>query len=150
MDRPAIIDAIKASPLSLGFRTEIVDAMAQIARAIEYDVNQPVVTAGEDCDGLYVIVSGHANVENTFAGSKKVVASLKPGDFFGEVGLLGGGKRGSSVVAADALTCLMFPVQPVCELAAAYPELRDRLENTGQKRTTTNLQLHLGELPDED
>lgn len=150
MDRPAIIDAIKASPLSLGFRSEIVEALAQIARALEYDQDQPVVNAGDDCDGLYIVVSGHANVENTFAGSKKVVAGLKPGDFFGEVGLLGGGKRGSSVVAAGELSCLMFPVQPVCELAAAYPELRDRLENIGQKRTTTNLQLHLGELPEEE
>ncbi|MBN2362220.1 MAG: cyclic nucleotide-binding domain-containing protein [Deltaproteobacteria bacterium] len=150
MDRPAIIDAIKASPLSLGFRAEIVDALAQIARTMEYESDQLVVQAGDDCDGLYIVVSGQANVENTFAGSKKVVAALKAGDFFGEVGLLGGGKRGSSVVAASGLSCLMFPVQPIRELAATYPELRDRLENTGNKRTTTNLQLHLGELPDEE
>lgn len=56
-----------------------------------------IIAEGEQGDHFYVLESGHADVtQQTDSGPKKI-ASLKPGDFFGEEALVGNTTRNASV-----------------------------------------------------
>jgi Cyclic nucleotide-binding domain len=57
-----------------------------------------VVARGEPADALFLIERGEARVEGA--------ATLGPGDWFGEIGLLTGGRRTADVVAATPLRLL--------------------------------------------
>jgi len=76
-----------------------------IARGVK-DVNHAAGTViareGDPGIGLFVIVSGEAEV--SIGGKKK--AKLGPGDFFGEVALLDGGPRTATVTATTDLQLL--------------------------------------------
>lgn len=150
MDRDAIMQAVKGSRLGAGLGKDIVESLVDMAQPMDYDDGQAVVTAGDACDDMYLVVAGQARVDNTFAGQTRSVAMLKAGDYFGEVGLLGGGKRSSTVVAEGRLTCLLFPAQPMRILLDQFPAMKSLLEQAGTKRQTTNIELHLGEAPEDD
>ncbi|MCR2809673.1 MULTISPECIES: MFS transporter [unclassified Microbacterium] len=77
-------------------------AIEQLARGLEtvtVPAGQAVLTQGEVGDRYYVIESGEAEV----VGDGRVVATLGPGDGFGEIALLRRTRRTASVVAATAL-----------------------------------------------
>jgi CRP-like cAMP-binding protein len=77
-------------------------AIEQLARGLEtvtVPAGQAVVTQGELGDRYYVIVAGQADV----IGDGRVVATLGPGEGFGEIALLRRTRRTATVVARDAL-----------------------------------------------
>jgi voltage-gated potassium channel len=57
-----------------------------------------VVARGEPADALFLIEAGRAKVRGS--------ATLGPGDWFGEIGLLTGGRRTADVIAATPLRLL--------------------------------------------
>ena len=77
-------------------------AIEQLARgleSVEVSAGSAVVTQGEIGDRYYVIESGEADV----LGDGRVVATLGPGEGFGEIALLRSTRRTATVVARSAL-----------------------------------------------
>ena len=68
----------------------------------KYSKGDTIVTEGEQAVAFYVVVSGKA--EATKGGVS--VATFGPGECFGEMALLDGYPRSSSVVAAEDTECL--------------------------------------------
>jgi len=67
------------------------------------------VTQGKGGEGMFTIVSGHAEaVLETEDGEKIVVETFKANDFFGEITLLDDGPRTASVVATEETECLVL------------------------------------------
>ena len=75
----------------------------QTAREAHFAAGQTVVREGDPATLLYLIVSGHASVEQ---GGRKV-GSMGPGEFFGELALIEQHGRTATVVAEDELDCLL-------------------------------------------
>ena len=74
-----------------------------------YKVGQDIVTQGKGGAGLFVIVSGAAEAIRVRAdGSKAVVNTFGPTDFFGELALLDDEPRTASVVATEDTQCLVL------------------------------------------
>ncbi len=81
------------------------DGMARIASAaveVAFPADHVIVHQGEIGTGFYVVVSGGACVVRDGV----VIATLGPGDFFGELSLLDGRPRVAQVVAIGPTTCL--------------------------------------------
>jgi CRP-like cAMP-binding protein len=67
------------------------------------------VCQGETGVGLYILVSGKANVVHIQPGGKVLVVNvLGPTDFFGELALLSEGPRTASVIASEPTECLVI------------------------------------------
>lgn len=77
-------------------------ALAKAAVIREYVAGDAIVTAGSMESDLFVILDGRASVHRQ--GRK--VATLKAGDFFGEISLLDPGPRTAEVVAQSPVRCL--------------------------------------------
>jgi cAMP-dependent protein kinase regulator len=81
------------------------DQLVEVSRNIKPQIFQPnsaIIRQGEKGDKFYILLSGKADVYiNTPGGSELQVNQLKPGQYFGEMALLGGGVRAATVKASS-------------------------------------------------
>lgn len=104
-----VADFLAKVPLYKGLRRRQLEGLAKTMVEQDYAAGQDIVTQGESGVGLFIIVSGSADVVHVRTdGSKAVVNTLGPTDFFGELALLTEGPRTASVVAQEATTCLVL------------------------------------------
>jgi CRP-like cAMP-binding protein len=78
------------------------ELIARVVKDVSHPAGTVIAREGEPGVGLFVIVSGTAEV--TIGGKKKT--TLGPGDFFGEIALLDGGPRTATVTAISDLELL--------------------------------------------
>jgi CRP-like cAMP-binding protein len=76
--------------------------LARIGRRRSYAAGEVIVEKGSDRGGLFVVLSGAAEVEAV------TVHPLGPGDFFGEIALLEGTLRTATVRATQPLRAMVF------------------------------------------
>lgn len=77
-------------------------AIADVATEIEFASGRYIVRHGQVGTGFYLITSGRARVLR----GNEVIATLGPGDFFGELSVLDQSPRIAHVVADEPTTCL--------------------------------------------
>ena len=80
------------------------DQLVEVSRNIKPQIYQPesaIIRQGEKGDKFYILLNGTADVFiNTPGGGELQVNQLKPGQYFGEMALLGGGVRAATVKAS--------------------------------------------------
>src|SRR4029077_18411613 len=65
------------------------EQLALAATVEEVEAGTVVVAQGDPADDLYAVFSGELEVEKTGAdGQREVVATVGPGGYFGEIGLI--------------------------------------------------------------
>lgn len=91
----------------------------------EHEPGEVVIRQGDQGDKFYLIRDGRVRVEVTKDGQTKSVASLAPGEFFGESALLTGEPRNASVVAEEPVvlyTLKKQDFQSAIESSASFRE----------------------------
>jgi CRP-like cAMP-binding protein len=102
------------------------------------DAGEVVIREGTVGRDFGVIVSGTATV--SICGRR--IASLGPGDFFGEVALLGTGRRTATVIADTELITEISDPQELAEILHAAPTLaRALLAEMARRLSASNDQL---------
>jgi CRP-like cAMP-binding protein len=97
-------------------------ALVRLATFAEYGVGDVVIEKGAPGDSLYVILSGSAR-----ARGRPAARTLGVGDYFGELGLLGGVPRSATVAATSELHVMRLPGQAFLGLAEHYPTISLRM-----------------------
>lgn len=100
--------------------------------------NEDIVTEGESGDAMFVIVSGAVEVWTKRSGKKIVLATLREGDFFGEISLITGETRTATVTALKETRLMKLRKTDFDEISDKYPSVLEitkkvldrRLENT--------------------
>jgi CRP-like cAMP-binding protein len=82
---------------------EDLDRVAKVGQRRRFAAGEALVERDSDRGGLFVILSGTARVEVGGA-----VHDLGPGDFFGEMALLGHTRRSASVTAMEPVDALVI------------------------------------------
>ena len=101
-----------------------------------YEFGDLLVRQGEPTDAFYVLVSGRARVvKSDQNGNEIVLATLKPGDSFGESALTEGGTRTATVRCSTAVEALRLDRDDFLELAEETPELKHHIEMTARHRS---------------
>jgi CRP-like cAMP-binding protein len=96
-------------PLFQGLNNRSLNQLAKRFITRTYQPDEAIVNQGKGGAGLFTIVSGHAEaVVETADGSRTVVNSFNPTDFFGEITLLDDGPRTASVIATEETECLVL------------------------------------------
>ena len=90
---------------------------------ILYKAGSEVFHQGDAGDTLYVIESGHLEVtlRDTHRGGEKRLAYLGPGDFFGEMAVLGERRRTATVRAVTDVSLLALQEQAMTTLLQEFP-----------------------------
>jgi len=115
--RDDVVPALERLPLFAGFDRKQLTALAERFDEQTFLPEHGVLTEGMTGMEFFIILEGSAEVIHEDA----VIATLQPGDFFGEVAVLDGGPRTASVRATDRLRCLGLPNNTFKQVLLDYP-----------------------------
>jgi CRP/FNR family transcriptional regulator, cyclic AMP receptor protein len=102
---------------------------------------------------FFIIVSGSVHVTVLSSeGKQAILATLRSGEFFGEMAVLDGEPRSASVIAAEPCTLLMLYRKPFIEILQKYPkitiamlvEMSHRLRRTNRHVNTLSMMSVFG------
>ena len=116
-------DRLMALPLFAGLSQKDREAVARWADEVEVPEGKHLVDEGRFAYEFFVIEKGSASVVH--GGAE--VATLGPGDFFGEIGLLQTERRTASVVARSPMRLIVIFAREFQRMAKEMPALADRV-----------------------
>lgn len=105
-------ESLRQVPLFSSLDKKELQILAKIIREQAYEPGQVIVNAGAGGHGLYIIREGKVSIIQ----NGKTVATMGPGQFFGEISVLDGGPRTADVKADEPTVCLTlisWEVKPI-------------------------------------
>ena len=106
-----------------------------------YEPGETVFNEGDTGDSLYMILSGRVEVLKRFGEEPRVVRMLGPGEYFGEMALLGRHPRSATTRALTPLDVLVLPGSDFSALAESLTEFRSGFEESAHLRAESDAAL---------
>ncbi len=101
-----------------------------------------LIKQGEEGDALYLVRDGFVQVvREREDGTKRVTAYIRGGEYFGEMSLIGGGKRYANVLTAGKCELIKITKEDFLELCKQFPAVEQNVRNTIQRRYREEEQL---------
>ncbi len=117
-------------PLFAGVSAAGIEELGGIADEVEVRAGTVLTHEGYREGFFFVIVSGSVRIER----GGRMINTLGPGDFLGEIALLDGGPRTATATAETPCRLLQMTYQMFHELLDASPDIRAAiLEAVGQR-----------------
>ena len=89
-----------------------------------YNADDLIVEQGAQGVGLMIIASGSVQVRKKLASGEQIqIATLKAGEFFGEISVLDDAPRTANVVALEAVDCLVLSSWSFTAAMKSNPEI---------------------------
>jgi CRP-like cAMP-binding protein len=146
LDERMAIDALRRCPLFAPCPEGVLADVGRRLRHRHFRRNEVIFHQGDPGDALHVITSGSVKIVlPSPEGEEAIIATLREGDFFGELSLLDGEPRSATAVAVDVTETLTLPRAVFHELLDQHPELRDALFSA-LTRLLRRLTRHVEEL----
>jgi CRP-like cAMP-binding protein len=109
-------DVLGALPLFAGLSKRQLRGLAKLARVDDYSPGEVIVQAGETGDSFFVVLEGDARV----LGKSR---QLGPGDFFGEMALLDGEPRSTTISAKGRVRTMKLPRRSFLKALRQDPQI---------------------------
>jgi CRP-like cAMP-binding protein len=126
MDRARLTEI----PLFAGLTLDQVDVLAGACDEIEVEEGATLLREGDFGYAMFAITAGTATVIR----DGKVVARLGPGDVFGEIAVLAGGRRVATVVASTPMRLVTVLNRELWRLEREVPDVAAVLRSTVAER----------------
>jgi CRP-like cAMP-binding protein len=114
------------------FRDVSADLVNEIVRSMaprRYRKGEVIFHQGDPGDALHIIARGRVKIVLTSPeGVEAIVATVRPGDFFGELTLIDGAPRSATATAVEPVETVVLARDRFRRLLAANATLRDNLE----------------------
>jgi CRP-like cAMP-binding protein len=123
-------ESLAAVPLFADLPLETREVLADRFEVQDFGVGQRLVAAGRRAFSFYVLATGQASVEQ----DGRTVRTLGPGDFFGEIAILGSERRTATVSATTPGTAWTLLGSHFHDLRAARPDVAQALERAMRER----------------
>ncbi len=137
---------LRNCPLFRHCDADSLNAVAGRLRQRQFRRNEVIFHQGDPGDSLHVITSGSVKILlPSTEGDEAIIATLREGDFFGELALLDGEPRSATATAVDGAETWSLPRDAFLVLLDGRPGLRDALLTAlaGELRRLT---VHVEEL----
>jgi hypothetical protein len=118
--KPATLRRVKILATFSDAQLEHFAQFTELQRVPQWTV---VVKQGEHGDTMYLILEGELRVRLVVNGKETILATLGPGDFFGDMSLFDHGPRSADVVANVDSTVLKISATNFASLTEAAPDL---------------------------
>jgi thioredoxin reductase (NADPH) len=99
---------------------------------------QTIIREGEPATSFFILTRGAASVRQNGARGEREISTLKPGDFFGEVGLLSGTVRNATVRATAPSEVLELDAEGFRDLVESSQVTKERVESSMEQRLATS------------
>lgn len=123
-----------------GFTDDDLKALVNASRLVTFEADEAVIEFSEEGRFLGVLLEGQAEASVTDdGGDKHVLARMDPGEIFGEMAMMTGGKSAADVAGVTRCTALLIPESVFSSAIAARAStvmylskiIVDRLSKTG-------------------
>jgi CRP/FNR family transcriptional regulator, cyclic AMP receptor protein len=109
-DDDLALDSLRHCALFVHVDDERLRTIARSMRHRRFRRNEVVFHQGDVGDSLQVVISGALKIVlPSAAGEEAIIATLQPGDFFGELALLDGAPRSATATTVEATETLALP-----------------------------------------
>ncbi len=134
----ALAAHLKAMPLFEGLTDEFILGLRERVKLVSYDPGKVICKQGDVADRLYLIRIGFVKVSQESPGGEVILQYLHRGDYFGEMGLLGAGKRTATCTALDHVELVEIGQEDFARMMAEFPAIRSGLEEKARAHAASN------------
>jgi CRP/FNR family transcriptional regulator, cyclic AMP receptor protein len=146
VDESLAVSALARCPLFEQADDAMLHSIAGGMRRRRFRRNEVIFHQGDPGDSLHIVASGAVKIVLPSAeGEEAIIATLRPGDFFGELSIVDGAPRSATATALEPSETLILPRTGFYELLDQVNGLRDALL-TGLARELRRLTGHVEEL----
>src|SRR5450432_3112637 len=124
-------DRLKTIPLFSSLSDKALDTLSVFASETSVSTGKRLVHEGDYSYDLIVIETGTADVIK----GGEVIGALGPGDVFGEMGMLSGGRRNADVIATSPMRLITLSKWDLKRIAT---EVSDQLQSLVEQRQELN------------
>ena len=144
--RRALEEHLRSVPLfaEIGAREQTQEAAAFLERLrervelVRFNPGQVICKQGDPADSFYLVRIGFVKVSESHPGGELVLAYLSRGNYFGEIGLMGGGVRTATCTALDHVEVVRIKADEFKVMLEHFPHVRRRLEAGVRERQEQN------------
>jgi len=133
-------ELLAGCPLFRGLQPEHLAAVAESATEVDFPAGRVIARQGEIGTGFFIVASGGVRVVR----DGQELATLGPGEFFGELSVLDGLPRVAQVVTIGPTRCLAIASWDFEKILLAHPAVGLAIlrELAGRLRSVTEQQHH--------
>ena len=124
------LDRLRAVPLFAECDASELREVASLGTEVSVPAGQQLMAEGDAALEAFLLVEGHATVTR----EGKELARFGPGDFFGEMALLGNRPRSATVVADDDVTVRAFHTAEFRQMMNDVPSIAVKILRTTAER----------------
>lgn len=127
--RTTAVDALRRCALFSRVDDQTLAVCINSLRTRHYRRNETIFHQGDPGDSLYIIEAGAVKIvlPSPEGEGEAIIATLGPGDFFGELALLDGAERSATAIAHQATTTHVLRRDAFGQLIDTVPALRHDL-----------------------
>ncbi|KAI9845551.1 MAG: hypothetical protein M1837_004648 [Sclerophora amabilis] len=129
-----LLDRIRSFPLFLSAPAEFLVAIGSHLRPQLHSPHDYILTEGDDAKAMYWLVRGAVAV--TSRDGEATYAELKPGAFFGEIGILMDIPRTATIVARTRCLLVVLKKEDLRKELPKFPEVERAIREEAQERLT--------------
>jgi CRP/FNR family cyclic AMP-dependent transcriptional regulator len=125
---PDAMAFLKSLPVFSGLGEASLLSLVSAGRFMQVEKGQFIFFQSDSSDNVYIVRSGLVSIVlGSPDGREMVINEMRPGDFFGEVGVLTRQPRSTSAIARTESELLALPHQAFLSILAAEPILARRI-----------------------
>lgn len=146
------VETLRRLPLWEVFSEDVLRVVASMMETLSYEPGEPIIRRGEPGRHFSVMVSGRADVRiRDHNGTVSTVATMKAGDSFGEMSLLGEDVTSADVIAVERCETLALERHAFQELISENPVLlREFVRLLSRRVKASDLAISVARQKEED
>ena len=129
-----LLDRIRSFPLFISAPEAFLAAIGTHLRPQMHSAHDYIVTEGDEARAMYWLVRGAVAV--TSRDGESTYAELKPGAFFGEIGILMEIPRTATIVARTKCLLVILKKEDLQKELPRFPEVEQTIREEAQERLT--------------
>jgi CRP-like cAMP-binding protein/formate hydrogenlyase subunit 6/NADH:ubiquinone oxidoreductase subunit I len=138
--RRALETHLRGVPVLAELSRDFMERWKGSVELVRYAPGQVIAHQGEAADSFYLVRIGFVKISEQYPGGELVLAYLSRGDYFGEIGLLGGGMRTATCTALDHVELVKISGADFREMVERFPTVRHGLQAVAAERQAANAQ----------
>jgi len=136
----ALENHLRGVPMFADLSTDFIEHLKESVELVRFAPGQVIARQGDAADSFYLVRIGFVKISENYPGGELVLAYLSRGDYFGEIGLLGGSVRTATCTALDHVEVVRVSGDDFREMVERFPNVRRGLEAVAEERRSANAQ----------
>ncbi|HKF26521.1 MAG TPA: cyclic nucleotide-binding domain-containing protein [Candidatus Acidoferrum sp.] len=138
--RRALENHLRGVPMFADLSADFIEHLKSSVELLRFAPGQVIAGQGDAADSFYLVRIGFVKISEHYPGGELVLAYVSRGDYFGEIGLLGGGTRTATCTALDHVEVVRISGQDFRQMVERFPNVRRGLEAVAEERRRANAQ----------